>query len=178
MRCACSDTALHDRTARQIPGDALRGASLLIDGYNVLTTMEAALGGGVILHARDGCYRDMASMHGSYRKVAETIPALEHLADALLALGASHATWLLDAPVSNSGRLRQVMQELAAARGWDFTIEIVPDPDAVLTRSEEIVATADAAILDRCGRWFNLARYAVDRAGLTKSVVDLRDVSE
>jgi len=54
----------------------------------------------------------------------------------------------------------------------------VPDPDAVLTRSEEIVATADAAILDRCGRWFNLARYAVDRAGLTKSVVDLRDVSE
>ena len=38
----------------------------------MLTTIEAALAGGVILAARDGAYRDMASMHGSYRKVAET----------------------------------------------------------------------------------------------------------
>ena len=51
-----------------------RGRGLWIDGYNVLTTVEAALAGGVILVGRDGCYRDMASMHGSYRKVSETRP--------------------------------------------------------------------------------------------------------
>jgi hypothetical protein len=54
---------------------------LWIDGYNVLTSIEAALSGGVILRARDGCYRDMASMHGSYRKVEETISAIHILGE-------------------------------------------------------------------------------------------------
>jgi len=40
----------------------------------------------VILAARDGAYRDMASMHGSYRKVAETLPALELLGRTIAAL--------------------------------------------------------------------------------------------
>ena len=68
--------------------EQLRGAALWLDGYNVLTTIEAALAGGVILAARDGTYRDMASMHGSYRKVAETLPALELLGRTIAALSA------------------------------------------------------------------------------------------
>ncbi|MEE2935698.1 MAG: DUF5616 domain-containing protein [Planctomycetota bacterium] len=34
-----------------------------MDGYNVLVSVEAAFGGGVILQGQDACYRDMASMH-------------------------------------------------------------------------------------------------------------------
>ena len=52
---------------------ALRGSvELLIDGYNVLTTVESALAHGLLLIGRDGCMRDLASMHGSWRKVDET----------------------------------------------------------------------------------------------------------
>ena len=103
-----------------------------LDGYNVLTTIEAALAGGVILAARDGAYRDMASMHGSYRKVAETRPALELLGRTLAALGVSECRWLLDRPVSNSGRLKGIIEELAAARGWPWRVELVPNPDVLL----------------------------------------------
>ena len=74
-RATCSDASCAARQSRRV--DCAAGAPLSIDGYNVLTTVEAALAGGVILAARDGTYRDMASMHGSYRKVAETRPALE-----------------------------------------------------------------------------------------------------
>src|SRR6266404_1471952 len=45
---------------------------LLIDGFNLILTLESALGGGVMLVGRDGCYRDMASVHGTYRRVEET----------------------------------------------------------------------------------------------------------
>ena len=76
-RCACSDQDAAARRSRQRDAAALAGRDLWLDGYNVLTTVEAALAGGVVLAARDGAYRDMASMHGSYRKVAETLPALE-----------------------------------------------------------------------------------------------------
>ena len=47
------------------------------------------LAGGVLLAGRDGAYRDMASMHGSYRKVAETRPALELIGRVAADLGVS-----------------------------------------------------------------------------------------
>ena len=99
------------------PAESLAGRPLWLDGYNVLTTVEAALAGGLLLHARDGAYRDMASMHGSYRKVAETQPALEHVGRTAADLGVTECCWYLDRPVSNSGRLKKIMEALAAATG-------------------------------------------------------------
>ena len=49
------------------------------------------MGGGIVLLARDGCYRDMASMHGTYRKVAETVPALEAIGRTRTHHGVAHA---------------------------------------------------------------------------------------
>ena len=176
MRSACSDQALIERQERQVDADAVNGVSLVVDGYNLLTTIEAALAGGVLLLGRDGCVRDMASMHGSYRKVSETIPALERIGRHLQRLGVAETVWQLDAPVSNSGRLKTMMQQVADERGWGWRIELLPNPDASLIVAGEIVSTADSAVLDRCGGWFNLARSVVlDEAALQKNLVDLSD---
>jgi hypothetical protein len=105
----------------------------------------------------------MASMHGSYRKVAETRPALILLGQVLADLGVSECRWYLDRPVSNSGRLKRVMEETAGTRGWNWAVELVPDPDAILAHTDQIVATADSAVLDRCGAWYNLARETIRR---------------
>ena len=163
MRCACSDQALARRLAHQVPPEAIRGLGLLLDGYYVLTTVEASLAGGIILQGRDGCYRDLASMHGSFRKVNETAPALELVGRHLAELQAAAATWYLDRPVSNSGRLKTLIRQLADTRGWDWHVELVNSPDAVLIESPLIAASADSVVLDRCARWFNLARGVVQR---------------
>src|SRR5215213_2775070 len=76
MRCACTDEARAGRLAREVSVAALAGRRLWIDGYNVLTTVEAALAGGVVIVGRDGAWRDMASMHGTWRRVEETGPAI------------------------------------------------------------------------------------------------------
>ena len=162
-RSACSDQDLARRRDHEVQSEALRAQPLWIDGYHVLTTVEAALAGGVLLAARDGTLRDMASMHGSYRKVSETRPALELLGETAVALGVSACVWYLDRPVSNSGRLKAVMAALASERGWDWTVELVANPDAVLRQSEAIIATADSAILDQCRTWYNFARDTVTR---------------
>src|SRR5687767_5998774 len=159
MRSACPPEALARRKGKEIPREDVRGHALLVDGYNVLTTVEAALGGGVILAGRDGCYRDMASMHGTWRKVEETLPAISLVGDVMAELGVASAVWYLDSPVSNSGRLRGALLEAGGARGWDWRVEVVQNPDADLIRAAgEVVATADSVILDGCERWFNLAR--------------------
>ena len=160
-RCACSDADLASRQERQVDAAGLKCRPLWVDGYNVLTTVEAALAGGVILAARDGTYRDMASMHGSYRKVAETLPALELIGRSLSSLSVSECVWYLDRPVSNSGRLGQIILSMASEDGWPWRVELVADPDAILSQAECTVATADSGILDCCGSWFNLAREVV-----------------
>jgi hypothetical protein len=134
---------------------------MVLDGFNVLTTVEAALAGGIILAARDGCYRDMASVHGSYRKVEETWPAIGLVGGYLAGTGASEVQWYLDRPVSNSGRLKGYLAEAAAHNEWNWSIELVNNPDTVLGQTQRIVVTADSAVLDACHKWFNLAREIV-----------------
>ena len=172
-RSTCSDEEAARRERHRATAEALSGRPLWLDGYNVLTTVEAALAGGVLLLARDGTLRDMASMHGSYRKVQETLPALELLGRTLARLGVAEAVWLLDRPVSNSGRLKRIMEERAAAALWPWRVELVADPDRVLVEIPHLVATADSAILDRCSGWFNLARETISAGVPGAWVVDL-----
>ena len=161
-RATCSAAEAAGRREREVPPEQLAGRALWLDGYNVLTTVEAALSGGVILGCRDGTYRDMASMHGSYRKVAETRPALGRIGRTLVELGVGECRWYLDRPVSNSGRLKTIVEQLAAEEDWPWQVELVPDPDPVLCEADQIVATADSVILDRCGHWVNLARWVIE----------------
>ncbi len=162
-RSTCSRDQLERRQKKQLGAVDMREKNILIDGYNLLTTIEAALGGGVILSARDGCYRDMASMHGTYRKVAETIPALELIGQTLADHEVAHAGWYLDSPVSNSGRLATIIRELAEQQGWDWQVCLVPDPDGVLAQAELPIVSADSGILDRCAAWWNLARVVIEQ---------------
>lgn len=169
QRSACSDAALADRRSRQVDVGALRGRPVRIDGFNLILTLESALGGGVVLGGRDGCFRDLASVHGTYRRVEETRPALELAARWLAEWGVGPCTWLLDALVSNSGRLAEMIR----ATHPEWSAEVVPDPDRVLVRPGEVVATADAGVLDRCGAWANLARAIVEAGAPGAFVADL-----
>ena len=114
MRAACSDQALALRKEKEVAPDQLSGQAIAIDGYNFLITVESGLSGGIVLECRDSAWRDVASIHGTYRQVEETVPAIRHIATGLNACGVTAVTWFLDAPVSNSGRLRQLL--LASAR--------------------------------------------------------------
>ena len=162
QRSACSDDARALRLAKACRRTELAGHKLLIDGFNVLTTVEAALGGAVVLSCRDGAFRDIAGLHGTYRRVEETTPAITLLGTAISSLGIRQCRWLFDRPVSNSGRIRGLFLEYAEEHHLAWLVELVDDPDRVLKASSEIVATADSAVLDSCTRWFNLARWVVE----------------
>ena len=162
MRCACAEQNLDARRLKKSPATALTGETLLIDGFNLIITIEAALSGGLILEGMDDCYRDIASVHGSYRKVEETEAALQIIGIFLQKMDVAHVHWVLDKPVSNSGRLAQLMLDLAAANGWPWSVELVFNPDNYLKASSEIVATSDSVILDEVNRWVNLARDLIE----------------
>jgi hypothetical protein len=161
-RCACSDEARDRRQRSRVEPERLAGQTLWLDGYNVLTSVEAALAGGVILRARDGCFRDLASVHGTWRKVHETVPAIEIVGKFLDRLGIAEAVWYLDRPVSNSGRLKSLLRTAAEAQRWVWTIELAPNPDKILAAADHAIASADSGILDQCRQWVNLARAVIE----------------
>jgi hypothetical protein len=172
-RSACSDAARARRLERLCSQTDLAGRDIFIDGFNVLTTIEAALGGAVVLSCRDQTYRDIAGLHGTYRRALETIPAISLLGATISGLGIRQCRWLFDRPVSNSGRIRSLFLEYARENRLDWPVDLVNDPDPVLKESNEIIATADSAVLDSCTRWFNLARHVVETRCPGAGVVDL-----
>jgi hypothetical protein len=160
-RCACTKEALRRRMNHCVTARQLNGQELWLDGFNVVTAVETALGGGVILLGRDGCCRDVAGVYAHYHKVEETLPALEAIGRFAAGCGVARCRWWLDRPVDNSGRLRQIIQSAANDAGWNWEVEMVINPDRVLSATDQIVSSSDHAILDRCRRWFNLVRAVI-----------------
>lgn len=176
-RAACMPSQGRSRLARRKSLTALSGAELAVDGFNLITTLEAALGGGVLLLCRDEVLRDMASMHGNYRKVAETEGALNLIVELLKSTMPKKVDWFFDRPVSNSGRLASVVRELMSASQISGEVLLVDDPDPLLSSSDSVIVSADSAILDACRSWSNLAAEAVERTLPEAWVVDLREGS-
>lgn len=173
-RAACSDDSLLYRKAHEIVKDQLKDRQIVIDGYNLLITVEAGLAGGMVIHSRDGTYRDIASIHGTYRRVEETIPALTMIGVTLQKLEVDHVFWLLDKPVSNSGRLKGFMRDISEQYGFDWEIELVNNPDKNLVQLPNTVSvSSDGWVLNRSESWYNLHRHIVDTIP-TANILDLR----
>jgi hypothetical protein len=173
MRSACSDIQLTSRNQHRVPIENLSGWKIAVDGYNILITIEAAMSGAFIFKGRDGCMRDLASIHGTYRKVQETIPALQLIGGFLATLGVRESLWLLDSPVSNSGRLKTLISELAGKNNWNWEIRLSLNPDAELIKADSIVVTSDSIILDNCISWTNLAAEIITQKIPAANIINL-----
>jgi hypothetical protein len=172
-RAACSDKSKQRRQATSIEVEGLRGLDLIIDGFNLIITIEAALSGGVLLRCRDGSIRDLSSVHGSYRSVNETDIALGLIGDALAALASGTVTWLLDRPISNSGRLARRIRDLGRDRGWMWSVETSFNPDREMVSSQRIVISSDGPLLDQVNRWANFAPYVIEKSVDAPWLIDL-----
>ncbi len=161
MRSACSDEQRNGRLARCLEIADLGNQAVAIDGYNLLITLEAAMSGAFLFKGRDGCLRDLAGIHGTYRRVEETVPALELIGEFLGRHRVGQVRWLLDSPVSNSGRLKTLIRELASQHGWSWEVQLLTNPDAELKTTDLIVVSTDSVVLDHCVRWTNLGREII-----------------
>lgn len=177
-RSSCSDAErAHRLHVRQRPR-AIKGRELHLDAFNVLITVEAMLGGAYLFVGRDSAYRDVDPVHGTYRVVHQTEPALQRLAETLQALNPARVTWHLDQSVSNVGRVKDRLGDVSSLSESPWRLVAHDDVDATLCDVSTPVATSDSAILDASAAWLPLealvhARYASDA-----NVVDLRPDGE
>ncbi|HEX8561009.1 MAG TPA: DUF434 domain-containing protein [Pyrinomonadaceae bacterium] len=178
QRAACPAEVCRRRRAARVGEAEVAGAALIVDGFNLVITLEAALSGGVLVRGRDGCVRDLSSVHGSYRAVEETERAVALAGEALEEMRPASVLWVLDRPVSNSGRLAERVRAVARERGWPWEVAVEFNPDREIVESGRVAVTSDSNVLDGVARWLNLARAVVERRVPGAWVVDLGGENE
>jgi hypothetical protein len=174
-RAACPDEGRVRRQASRVTEAEVAGEGLVVDGFNLVILLEAALSGGVLVRGRDGCVRDLSSVHGSYRAVEETERAIMLAGEALAALKPASVLWLLDRPVSNSGRLAARVREVGSERDWPWEVRVEFNPDREIVNSARVAVTSDSNVLDGVGRWHNLGRVIVEKYVERAWVIDLSE---
>jgi hypothetical protein len=160
QRASSSSLQCTRRISSMLTFEAAKDGCLYIDGFNLIITLEVALSGSLVILGNDGVLRDLAGLRGTYFLIDQTDAALALIGETFKELSVPGAVFYLDAPVSNSGRLRSRILEHAA--GWDIpvTVELVPNSDLVLSKMSRVV-TGDSIILDQCSSWFNLSKKIV-----------------
>ena len=154
MRSVCSTEQREQRKRKIVDPAALKGQTVWIDGFNQIITLEVMACRSPLFLGMDGAVRDLAALRGTYRLIPETDWALRSLLRFLKSVDVGAAVILLDAPVSNSGRLRQAIFEANAAFGLNLAVPLIRGVDAELS-GHHAVMTADSAVLDRCAGWIN-----------------------
>jgi hypothetical protein len=161
LQRATDQTACYrKRENKRLGLEKLQEGPLLIDGFNLVITLETALSGSMIIEGADGVIRDLAGLRGTYRIIEQTAQALDLLGLFIQVYHVPSVHIYLDAPVSNSGKLRKKI--LDHSLSWDspVTVDLVPNADRELAGKARI-ATSDSVLLDQCRSWFNLVTAIV-----------------
>lgn len=160
---AVSPSAVSSRQGKACAIFDLQGATVAIDGFNLLILLEGALSGAYIFKGLDGVYRDISGVHGSYKRVAQSEKAIDLIGQTLADFGVQKVYWYLDKPVSNSGRLKVRLLEKAEEEGYDWEVELVYNPDKSVAEHEGITISADGWVLDESAKWFNLTAVLLEK---------------
>ena len=162
MRSMATDQQLTERKSKE--KSKIAGEEVWIDGFNTVITLEVMFSDSILFECADGTIRDLAALRGTYRIIPETEGAVRIMLDALTEMEAGLVHILLDQPVSNSGRLKTLIAEIAENYPIDLDIQILKEVDKTLWDKENVI-TSDSIILDRCKSWVNLMRKCVDKHG-------------
>ncbi len=171
MGMSASEQQVEFRRLHQIKSDQLKNKELIIDGFNVLIILESLLSEAYIFKGKDGFYRDLSSVYGTYKKVQQTSLAIELIKVFYVNEEIAKIHWIFDKPVSNSGRLKKMIEEIAASHNLNWSVELDNNPDKKIAESDGIALTADAWILDRVLLNFNLVEYLIATHNLNATIL-------
>ncbi|MDR6760204.1 hypothetical protein J2Y38_000383 [Flavobacterium sp. 2755] len=168
---SASQNQIEDRKSKEIEIQNLAGKEIIIDGFNALILLESILSNAYVFKGLDGFIRDLSSVYGTYKKVKQTSQAIEIIADFFVKQQIKKVYWLFDKPVSNSGKLKQIIEEIASINNYNWTVELVNNPDKIIAERNLIAITSDAWILDNCSANFNLIKHILEDLNIHETII-------
>ena len=141
------------RRMKSVPCSDIRDREVLIDGYNVLITIESYLKGEEMWVGDDGFIRDNRRVFRSHVNDGSTVRSVGLMLSVASRNAAGMVTILLDEQMSMSGQLVLLIRQRMAEAGIKGRVLTSASTDHDLKRagSSAIVATADGVIIDAVG---------------------------
>ncbi|MDR6488605.1 hypothetical protein J2799_003123 [Chryseobacterium vietnamense] len=164
---------LHSRQLKHVGTSDLKEKTVYLDGFNVLILLESLLSDAYVFEGSDGCIRDLSGVHGTYKRVNQTLRAVELVASFYRKNQIHQLVWIFDKPVSNSGRIKQIVLDFAKDHQLNWDADLQFNPDKFLAESSAIVISSDAWILDHCKKWFNLIGYLITEESLPVNLIKM-----
>jgi len=154
QRTVFSHEKSQDRKNRLVPLCKIKGKTLLIDGYNVLITIESIfLSDGSVVICDDGVLRDVNAVFGKYKFKKNT----ENVINSIIALIKIYQPQMVrfsyDSQVSYSGELSKLTEQILKTHELSGSAETAPNVDYQLVKlshdTDGVVATSDGIIIDK-----------------------------
>ncbi|MBC7100833.1 MAG: DUF434 domain-containing protein [Methanobacteriales archaeon] len=156
-RYVFSKSTIRRRKEKLVSPESLRGSKIILDGYNVLITVESILQGDFFI-AQDGFLRDSRGVFGKYKLNDETFKALRLVFKALKVLRVGFVKFYFDKNVSFSGELASIVRRLLKDYEIHGEVELSSNVDYNIKSEAEdsVIATSDSAIIDKANRVFDI----------------------
>lgn len=167
---AASEEQLVIVKSKAVSIETLVNADLVFDGFNVLILLESLFSNAYLFKGLDGCYRDLSSVHGTYKKVSQTTLALDCVADFYKKHKIGSIVWIFDKPVSNSGRIKKMIEELADKENLNWSVFLENNADQAIIDRQKITVSSDAYIIRNCAHWFNFIGYLIEEEKIPATV--------
>lgn len=148
------------RKQKKVECNQISNKNLIIDGYNVLITVESLLDNCNLWEGDDGFVRDTRGIFRKFKITNTTHKAIDEVLSFLLKNEVKSAIILFDRQISKSGELAKFVSDSLkdySIKGSARTSKHV-DFDLKNNDSEYIIATSDGAIIDN-------AKHVVDIPG-------------
>ncbi|ESU29010.1 hypothetical protein FLJC2902T_10440 [Flavobacterium limnosediminis JC2902] len=167
---AASEEQLTVVKSKAVTIDRLMGADLVFDGFNVLILLETLFSNAYLFKGLDGCYRDLSSVHGTYKRVSQTTLALDCVASFYKRHKIGNIIWIFDKPVSNSGRIKKMIEELSHKENLNWSVILENNADQAIIDQQKITVSSDAYIIRNCSHWFNFIGYLIEQEKIPATV--------
>jgi hypothetical protein len=156
VRAVFSSEEASEHKKKTLGIEDLNKKKVVVDGYNVLITVENVLKGKEVILCDDGFVRDTTAIFGKYKTSDVTSKAIEEILNVLKKSKVSEVLFIFDSQVSYSGELCRVIREKIAKAGLKGDAITSNKADFEICMAEKIVCSSDRAIIKKAEKVVDL----------------------
>ena len=167
-RSIFSDASAKERQEKIVDISKIKGQLILVDGYNVLITVESLYNEDydAVVLCDDNILRDLNAVFGKYKLNDATETALKKILAVISSYRPSCTCFFFDSPVSFSGRLagltKNIMEEYNIRGNVCLSKTVDTEIMRISRLKNGIAATGDSVIIDKVDRVVDIPRRILD----------------
>ncbi len=155
-RYVFSENEIRVHKSKLIPVREINGEKVVVDGFNVLITVEAVLKNRDLVEGMDCILRDTSRVFSSYRFGSETKTALGKLMDLFMEYGPEEVFFIFDSQISRSGELSSYVRKKMGESGIPGDARTAKSADGEIIELNHITASSDSHIIESVDRIIDL----------------------